>query len=529
MMRTTADALAEAIASAGTRHVFGISGGEVLLLMDALARAGVRFIGTRHETAAGFMAEGTWHAQGTVGVMLGTVGPGATNGVNAVANARQDRVPLLVITGSIDEGERFAYTHQWLDQRALFAPITKASFTLVPEAADEIVARAIALALAHPQGPVHLDVPVGLARAAAPKRPAPSRTPARVGHAALSDVRERLARAERPLVIAGLDALDASAPLRALLDATSAPLITTYKAKGVIDERDARALGAAGLSPSADKLLLPLVQSADVVILAGYDPIEMRRGWIEPFGSDAFVIECTPSHLQHGVHTSTLIAVGDVQETLRAITPSASAASSAWQERALQVRTALRQTFAAGGDFDPRAIAHAIRATWPDEGFVSVDTGAHRIVFNQAFEARVPHRIVQSSGLCTMGCAVPLAIGIAVATDEPVLAVVGDGGLDMVLGELLTARDLNVPLVVVVIDDQSLGLIALKQARDGLPRLGVDLGATRYADVANAMGGHGVRAESQAALKRAILDARTRGGLTVIHCPISKSAYEDVL
>ena len=529
MMRTTADALAEAIAGAGTRHVFGISGGEVLVLMDALTRAGVRFIGTRHETAAGFMAEGTWHAQGTLGVMLGTVGPGATNGVNPVANAQQDRVPLLVITGAIDEGERFAYTHQWLDQRALFAPITKASFTLVPEAADEICARAIALAFAHPQGPVHIDVPVGLARASAPERPAPSRTRMAQGHADLSAARERLARAERPLVIAGLDALDAGESLRALLDATSAPIITTYKAKGVIDERDPRALGAAGLSPSADKLLLPLVKSADVVVLAGYDPIEMRRGWVEPFGADAFVIECTPSALLHGVHTSSTIALGDVSESLQALTPKGSECTALWAERVRDVRNALHETFAPEGDFGPRGIAHAIRAAWPDEGFISVDTGAHRIVFSQAFEARVGHRLVQSSGLCTMGCALPLAIGVAVTKQEPVLALVGDGGLDMVLGELLTARDLQVPVLVVVIDDQSLGLIALKQARDGLPRLGVDSGATDYAAVVNAMGGVGVRAATCAQLEEAIASARLREGLTLIHCRIAQDAYDLVL
>lgn len=529
MTRTTVDALAEALAHAGTQYVFGISGGEVLLLMDALTRAGIRFVGARHETAAGFMAEGSWHASGKVGVMLGTVGPGATNGVNAVANARQDRVPLLVITGAIDDAEHYAYTHQWLDQRALFAPITKATFTLVPEAADEIMARAIALALAHPQGPVHLDVPVGLARAAAPHRSAPSRTSARIGHAALEDVRARLAQTERPLVLAGLDAIDASEALQALLEMTSAPLITTYKAKGVIDERDARVLGAAGLSPSADKLLLPLVRSADVVVLAGYDPIEMRRGWVEPFAPDALVIECTPSALQHGVHTSSLLALGDVRASLHAITPDASATSASWRERVSHVRTQLRETFSAERDFGPRGIAHALRSAWPDEGFVSVDTGAHRIVFSQAFEARVPHRLLQSSGLCTMGCAVPLAIGVALTQNEPVLAVVGDGGLDMVLGELLTARDLAVTLVVVVIDDQSLGLIALKQERDGLPRLGVDLGATDYVGIARAMGSHGERASHPTDLQRAIHEARARGGLTVIHCPISKHAYQDVL
>lgn len=529
MTRTLVDALAEAIARAGTKHVFGISGGEVLLLMEALTRAGVQFVGTRHETAAGFMAEGTWHATGALGVMLGTVGPGATNGVNAVANAQQDRVPLLVLTGAIEEGERFAYTHQWLDQRALFAPITKASFTLVPDAADEICARAIALACAHPQGPVHIDVPAGFARVATPERPAPSRTPTVLGSPDLSNARERLARAERPLVIAGLDALDAAESLRALLDATSAPLITTYKAKGLIDERDPRVLGAAGLSPSADKLLLPLVKSADVVVLAGYDPIEMRRGWVEPFGSDAFIIECTPSALQHGVHTSSLIALGDVGMSLHALTPNAKPITAAWSERVRNVRDALHETFAPEGEFGPRAIAHAVRKAWPDEGFISVDTGAHRIVFSQAFEARVPHRLVQSSGLCTMGCALPLAIGIAVAKGEPVLALAGDGGLDMVLGELLTARDLRVPVVALVIDDQSLGLIALKQARDGLPRLGVDSGATDYAALVNAMGGVGVRVESGTELELAITRARTRKGLTLIHCPIAKQAYDTVL
>lgn len=533
---TVADVIARALTAAGARWVAGVAGGEVLHLAHALSRAGVRYVPARHESAAGFVVEGAWHASGALPVVLATVGPGATNAVHVTANAAQDRVPLVVLTGAIDEDERWGYTHQLLDQVALYRTVAKASFSITAGAVHEIVARALSIALEPPFGPVHLDVPVGIARTPAPPRAARSSALRRAHEpsvASLEEARGRLRTARRPLVVAGLEAVGpgATGGLRALLDALAVPVVTTYKAKGVLDERDARALGGAGLSPAADALLLPLVARADVVVLAGYDPIEMRRGWCEPFAPEAFVIECAPAEPRHGVHRHDVALVGDVGAVLHALASTdRPAIDPEWSAVVAQTRGRLSETFSPEATgWGPRTITHALRRAWPDDGIVTIDTGAHRIVASQAWEARAPHGLLQSTGLCTMGCALPLAIGAALARGEPVLAITGDGGLDMILGELATARDLAVPVVVVVIDDQALGLIALKQRQERLPELGVLLGATDYAAVGRALGLHAERITDADALCGAVAAARSRPGPTLLHCPIDPRSYDHVL
>lgn len=530
-----ADVIAQRLARVGCRFAFGIPGGEVLALVDALSRAGLRVVTARHETAAGFMAEGTWHATGAPGVLVATLGPGVANVVNVVANAQQDRVPLVVLTGCIDAAD-MGYTHQIFDHRAVLGPLVKSSVTLSADAIALTIDDAIALALADPPGPVHVDIPISISSApsVAPASPlARGRSRVAPNERVLPAARAAIRSAERPLVIVGLEVLfqNADAALADFLRATEAPCITTYKAKGLVDETSAQSLGAAGLSPRADALLLPLVRAADLVLLAGYDPIEMRRGWRKPFAETTRVIELASTTPSHRMHHATDLFVGDIAAHLRALTPPAAATARAvWPDgQPGTTRAALLAAFAPERDtFGPLAIAHALRSALPADAVVTVDTGAHRIALAQAFACTAPRTMLQSSGLCTMGCAVPLAIGRKLAEPgRPVVAVVGDGGLDMTLGELATARDLGVGLVIVVIDDASLALIEMKQRAEGYPNVAVDTGRTRYADVATALGGVGVVAKSAMELVAAVTEGLAkRGTFTLIHCPIERGAYD---
>ncbi len=157
---TAADLIARRLYEAGCRQAFGIPGGEVLTMMNALRAAGVEFHLAKHENAAGFMAEGTHHVSGAPGILLATIRPGAANAVNVTANAWQDRVPLIVLTGCVDEDEALTYTHQVFDHREIFRPITKASFRLGSGGAATLADKAVALALDPRPGPVHIDLPI---------------------------------------------------------------------------------------------------------------------------------------------------------------------------------------------------------------------------------------------------------------------------------------------------------------------------------------------------------------------------------
>jgi acetolactate synthase-1/2/3 large subunit len=532
-----ADSIAAHLAAAGVRHAFGIPGGEVLTLIDALAAAGIEYITARHETAAGLMAEGAWAGTGAPGLLVLTVGPGVSNAVNAVANAFLDRVPLIVLSGAVERDRPGHYTHQVFDQRALLRPVVKASFVAAPETIERSMAEALRLAQRHPRGPVHIEVPMqtALAQAVFIAQAASAQRAAAPVRAALHEAAAALAQAERPLVIAGLEAIDrhVAEALADLLRAQQLPLLTTYKAKGILDEDDPLCVGAIALSPRADALVRPLIQAADVVLLAGYDPVEMRASYARPFATHTRVIELAAAPREHDMHDAQLQIVGELEVSLRTLTALGSHPRRRWPEREpMRVRSALRAAFAPdpSAGFSPLAVAAVLSRMLPESARLTIDTGAHRIVLSQALRARWPGQILQSNGLCTMGYALPCAIGLALASGRMLLAAMGDGGLEMVLGELATLRDLALPVIVIVFDDQSLALIDQKQQDAGLRRRGVWLGATDHVALAEAFGGRGVRVHDVGALEQALAEAlRTRDRFSVISCALARGEYAQLL
>lgn len=527
-----ADILARRLYAAGCRHAFGMPGGEVLTLIDALTRAGIAFSLAKHENAAGFMAEGVHHVDGAPGILVATVGPGAMNGVNVVANAEQDRVPLIVLTGSVDAHEAETYTHQVLDHRSVFDPITKATFTLTAEAADVVADKAIGIATEGRAGPVHIDVPISVADAPARdrgmvRRKVSANVPA-IGDLALA--RDWLAGAERPVILAGLDVLyDHSATqLRRFAEEYGIPVITTYKAKGVIPEDHVLSLGAAGLSPLADKHLLPLLKSADLVICVGYDPIEMRPGWQNPWDpvlQNVIDIHAAPNH--HYMHQTSLSFLADTGATLDALSDGIKPRTT-WPDGAPgQVRTALAKAFPTDDAWGPGGVIDTCRTVLPPDTIATVDSGAHRILLSQMWTCHDPRTLLQSSGLCTMGCAVPLAIGAKLAApDRPVVSFSGDAGFLMVAGELATAAERGLAPIFVIFVDQSLALIELKQRQRQLPNVGVDFTGHDYAAMGRAFGGHGVDVRDRGGLAMAITTALNADRFTVIAAHIAPRAYD---
>jgi acetolactate synthase-1/2/3 large subunit len=532
-MATGADRVAEALHAAGCRHAFGIPGGEVLALVEALARHGIDPVLVKHENAGGFMAEGVWHATGAPPLLYATLGPGMANAFNVVANASQDRVPLVFITGCVDAAEAESYTHQVFDHQATLRPLVKASFRATAATAGQVTREALRIALSGRPGPVHIDLPIGVAEGASREQDAlaawQAPRAAQPDDAMLRQARALVEAAQRPIILAGLDAVNeaAQAELVALAEALGAPVVTTYKGKGLIPEDHPLALGGAGLSPKADKMILPLFAQSDCIILAGYDPIEMRINWRNPWPVDAPVIDLVAQALPHGMHAARHLITGDLKAGLAALMPATP--RKTWPSgEPSSARKALRAAFAPPAHWGPHHVFATLRAVMPQETLASADSGAHRILFSQMWESRHPRRLIQSSGLCTMGCAVPLAAGYRLAApDVPALAVVGDAGLEMGLGELATLRDLKLPVIICVLVDESLALIELKQRATQRPNAAVDFGGTDFPAVAAALGGHGVwidDADTLAREARAALARRDR--FTLLACRIARRAYD---
>ncbi|MEL7099378.1 MAG: thiamine pyrophosphate-binding protein [Pseudomonadota bacterium] len=526
-----ADAIAKRLSEQGCKYAFGMPGGEVLTLVDALEAAGIRFILCKHENAAGFMAEGAWHRTGAPGILVGTVGPGVLNAVNTVANALQDRVPLIVLAGCVDAAEAQSYTHQVLDQKAVFAPVTKAAFTLSAAAAHLIADKAVAIATQGQPGPVFIDVPVSVADAPVPDAIPPRRpdtlpmSPWGVG---LTSVATVLTGARRPLIIAGVDALNEGAEVADFAQEFRIPVVTTYKAKGMLDESHPLSLGAAGLSPLADRTLVPLVQQADLILCIGYDPIEMRPGWQEIWNPGKVqVIDISAAPNTHYMHQATTNLVGSVYATVEALRAAATPGASDWGALIPEAKSALAAAFPEDDAWGPAAVMAEARAAFPPGTLATADSGAHRILLSQMWRCDEARGLMQSSALCTMGCAVPLAMGAKLADPErPVVSFSGDAGMLMVAGELSTAAELGLACVFVVFVDASLALIELKQRQRQMANNGVDFVAHDFAALGRAMGGRGVDVRARAELRGAIEEALAADTFTLIAAHIERGAYD---
>ncbi len=486
-------AIAAALARAGVRVLFGVpGGGSNLEVIGACAAEGVAFALVHGETSGVIAAAVHGEATGTLGAALCTRGPGLAAAANGIAQAQLDRQPVVVVTDGTGHGS----THQRLDHAALGATVAKAVVT-DPEAA-------VRLALAPPWGAVVLDV--GGPREAVGSWPAaavaPTPAPALPAH-------------RRALLVAGVGARGAEAAVRRLAAASGAPVLETYRGKGTLPHDDA---SLAGLL-TGGTLEAPLLEEADLVVLLGVDPIELVPG---PWHGTAPVVALGPWIADDVRIPLAASAAGPLAELLDGLVLDA----SGWSRAGAAFRAEAHARLRAGvTGFGPHAAVDAIARALPPGARTTVDAGAHMLVAMPFLLAAAPGDCRISSGLATMGFALPAAIGAALADSRPVVCVTGDGGLGMCLAELETVARLGLDVRVVVLDDATLSLIAIKQR----PGQG-GAGAVRYDDVdlaaiARAAGLAATTVDDAAALARALATP----GPSLVRARIDPTAYAGVL
>ncbi|HZW31732.1 MAG TPA: thiamine pyrophosphate-binding protein [Isosphaeraceae bacterium] len=525
-MATVAQVIARSLARAGVRYVFGHPGGEVAHLIEALRREGIPFVLTRHEATAAFMAASWGELSGQPGVCLSTLGPGATNLLSGVAHAFLDRCPLVAITAQLATSRQVQATHQHLDLAALYAPVTKATITVGADTAGVAVERALYLAMAERPGPVHLIVPSNVAsqESPGPVWDRPLSIPARPGvdPAAIEAAGELLARAHRPAVLVGIGAVrcGASEPLRRLAEALRAPVVTTPKAKGILPEDHPLAAGV--LDMTGDAVVDELLREADLLVTAGLDVVELIKPWT--FEAPVVHLDTVPN--VERLYAARLEVIGDVAAALAGLAERAR--PSAWAEERLRVhRQRLRAALTARvPGLAPQTVMEIVREVLPRNGVVACDVGAHKILLGQVWTAYEPRTYLVSNGLSSMGAGLPGALAARLWWPKrPVVAIIGDGGFGMYLGELETAVRLGVALPIVVLVDGSLSLIKLGQLQRGYLPSGVDFGCPRLAEIARGFGAVGVRVETAEAVRAAMEQALGHSGITVIEAIVDAGAY----
>ncbi len=527
---TLAAAIADQLAAAGVRRMFGVpGGGSSLDLIDAAAARGIDFVLSQTETAGAIMAAVTGELTGTPGVVLTGVGPGAASVVNGVAYAGLERAPLVVFTDQV-EGTAGGGVHQKYDQPALFRPLVKATAVLSASDGAARFAGLLRTSLRQPYGPVHVDM--SAAQASAPAGPVPGGDdlggkPAPAGFSAA--LAERLRAARRPVLLVGLEARDpaVASAVETFLARRPCPALTTYKAKGVVPDGHPCLVGhVTGGTAEA-----PVLHDADLILTVGLDPVELVN---QPWPYEAPVIAVTPVPDKPAPYLLAGTLFGDIPALLEYAGTELS--DTAWSPDVIAgFKSAARGRFlnagvSAPGPDDPRVLVPALQAATGPEVRLTVDSGAHMFPAMALWNAGRPFDVLKSNGLSTMGFALPAAIASTLAEPgRPAVALTGDGGLSMCLSELATAARLGAPVVTVVFNDAALSLIDIKQQAQQRPSLGVRYPRVDYAAAARAMGVPGARVQGVDALNAAVRDAMARRGPGLIDVTVDPAGYPDML
>ncbi|MGH9543429.1 MAG: biosynthetic-type acetolactate synthase large subunit [Terriglobales bacterium] len=470
--RTGAELVWASLRAAGIDTVFGYPGGAVIPLYDALEGSGIRHVLTRHEQGAAFAAEGYARASGKPGVAIATSGPGATNLLTGLADAKMDSVPLLCITGQVRTSLLGTDAFQETDVFGATLPLTKWSrLVRSTEEIPEVVAMALRLARSGRPGPVLIDIPVDLLKGTAPAglplappstAPAPRSAPAQAEFPATA-VAALLREAKRPVVLvgAGVKLSGAVDEMRELLDRLQIPATATVHGLGVIPCSRSYALGMAGMHGTRAANLA--LHETDLLLVFGARLDDRVTGDPTRFAPDARIVhfEIDPSQLDR-VRRGELAVIGDlaatVPEFLRSLRAAPAPDCSAWRETACGPA---RAELAPGGVALPALrLLDEIYARFPADGIVVADVGQHQMWAAQRFRYPSPLGFMTSGGLGAMGFALPAAIGAQLARPQAaVLCISGDGGFQMNVQELATIRRCSLPLKLLILDNKYLGMV----------------------------------------------------------------------
>ena len=529
--QTVIDVLAQRLAARGVKRFFGVPGGDCSLdLIDACARAGIDVVLTRDETAAAMAACVTGELTGAPGVIMLTRGPGLANAVNGIAYAALDRAPLLVLADGYDP-QMAHVSHQRYDQHALLKPLVKGSCGLGGAAPGADIDALLDLACANPPGPVYIEMLGSQVRAVAPSESAaPSPMPTAAAPKLPQGLPELLASAQRPLIVAGMQAGDAGASqaLRALVEQWNCPVLHTYKSLGAVSGDDPRVLGFYNGGGVAEE---PIVRQADLIVLFGLDAIEFPP---HKFLYTAPVVEFTTHAFDRNVVQPKFSVVGDLGVLAQAV--QATVKPAQWSKTFFaEARAELKRKGNAGkgeGPITPQQLVDAVIGAAPDAPHtrICIDAGAHMLPVLHSWHATEARQSLISRGLASMGFALPAAIASSLAQpDHPVIAFTGDGGLMMCMGELGTAVQYGCKMVIVVFNDASLTLISAKQKRRKLPNAGVDFSKADFAQAASGFGALGIRVEQPQDLAPAFQRAFAHPGVALVDVVVNPDAYREQL
>jgi acetolactate synthase-1/2/3 large subunit len=537
-MTKASDLFVTCLEEEGVEYVFGVPGEENLDFLDSLSRSKkIKLILTRHEQGAGFMAATYGRHTGKAGVCISTLGPGATNLVTAAAYAQLGGMPMMMLTGQKPIKSSKQGRFQILDVVAMMGPLTK--FTHQLASADNIPSRvreAFRLAQEEKPGAVHIEFPEDIAHEqtdSAPFTKSNARRPV-ADEKSIAAATKRIEQAKSPLLVigAGANRTMTSRMLTAFIEKTGIPFVTTQLGKGVVDELNPKFLGCAALS-SGD-FVHRAIGAADLIINVGHDVIEKPPFFMQPGGAEVIHIsfrsaEVDPVYFPH------YEVIGDIGNAIWQIKEHI-LPQPGWDfSKMMAARAAeVAHTASQVGDMRfpiyPQHLVAQIREAMPTDGIICLDNGVYKIWFARNYTARHPNTVLLDNALATMGAGLPSAMASAmVYPGRKVMAICGDGGFMMNSQELETAVRLKLNITVLILNDNSYGMIRWKQANMGFKDWGLTYNNPDFVKYAESYGANGYRVEDAASLPALLRKCLDTPGVNLIEAPVDYSENDAIL
>ena len=542
---TGAKALMTAMEKEGVKYVFGIPGGANLPLYDEFSRCNIRHILARHEQSASHMADGFGRVSRKPGVCFATSGPGATNILTGLATAQADSAPMIAVTGQVPVEKIGTDAFQESDIIGMSNPVVKYAFQpRMPGEVPEAVRKGFFIAETGRPGPVLIDVPKDVQEHKADmifpdefkiQGYHPWTDPDIVNSERAIDM---LMESERPVIMAGGGTIISSAfaELQSIAELLMIPVVTTFKGKGSFPENHPLSLGSIGMHGHAEANRI--MTEADCVLAIGTRFSDRSVGTVDEFEKGLKIIHMDVDPAEIGkTQTAKIAVIGDVRVNLRVMVKLIlqkaikKTDESLWVKHVKETKSYWKDNLKIHpGEMGAAKILRKIREILPNESIVTTEVGQHQMWASLFFDVIQPGTFFSSTGLGTMGWGFPAAIGAKVARPGvPVVDIAGDGSFSMTENSLATAVLEDIPVIVFILNNSSLGMVAQWQRSFYNRRMiGVDQKhCPDYVKLAESYGAQGIRAQSISELDKAIKTALSSDVATVIDIPIDPE--EDVL
>ena len=527
------DLFVKCLEEEGIEYIFGVPGEENADFMISLEKSSkIKFVLTRHEQGAAFMAEIYGRLTGNPAGCLGTLGPGATNLITGVADSNMDHAPMLVLTGQGSSQRLHKESHQVMDVVGMFEPVTKWATTVLHQNnIPEIVRKAVRVARSEKPGAVLIELPEDIAKLDATTQPITPRRFRRPGpdDKIMDEAFELLKSAKRPIILAGNGCIRrrTSKQLRIFCEKTGIGVISTFMAKGCVDMDADYCLYTIGLQ--AKDVVACALDASDLIITIGYDMVEYHPNLWNKDGSKRIIhVDFQPSEIDANYHPEVEL-IGDLAHTLTKFIERIDTLGELKFDMSQQIATRrqMQEELAIYKDDDavdvikPQKVLWDVREVMGPHDILLSDVGAHKMWIARHYQCHEPNTCLIPNGFCSMGFALPGALAASmVHPDRHILSICGDAGFLMNVQEMETAKRMNCNFVVMVWEDNEYGLIAWKQQNQFGHHTDLHFDNPDWMQLASAFGWYGHKVTRSEDISSTLESAFNEQGPSLVVVPI---------